>query len=82
MTKLKSRQDFFNSEQGISAKKVLQSMTADSNYNTTSTYSANSVRYPDNLIPFVDKHMDYMNSFPKLDPASYIANLKLRTRLN
>ena len=56
-------------------------MARDNVYNTGSSYSANSIQYPDNLIPFVDKHVNYLNAHPGLDPSQYIANLRLITRI-
>jgi len=56
-------------------------MAKDSNYNTTSTYHPNTTRFPDHLIPFVDKHMDYLNAHPQMDAWTYIANVKMGTRL-
>jgi len=56
-------------------------MTLDKAYNTDSSYSANSLQYADNLIPFVDKHMNYLNSHPKVEADQYIANIKLMSRI-
>lgn len=79
---LKQRRDFFQSEQGKSIMRVLKSMSDDSKYNTPSTYTPNSIRYPDNLKPFVDKHMDYLNAHPNLDAWTYVSNVKMGTRVN
>ena len=80
MATVKKRVSFFESEQGIEIKKILIHMAEDSAYNTTSTYSADAIQYPNNLIPFVDKHMNYINTHPSIDPNHYIANLRLITR--
>lgn len=56
-------------------------MVNDMAYNTTSTFSADSDQYPDNLIPFVDKHINYLSAHPSADPYMYIANLRLMTRI-
>jgi hypothetical protein len=57
-------------------------MVQDTTYNTGSTYSADGERYPDNLIPFVDKHMNYLYSHPTMDPVQYLGNLRLMTRVH
>jgi hypothetical protein len=76
----KKKQAFMESADAITVKSTLILMTQDSTYNTLSSYSANAVTYPDNLIPFVDKHMNYLNAHPSTDPAQYIKNLQLMTR--
>jgi hypothetical protein len=77
----KKRRDFLASAEGQEIKRRLQYMAADSAYNTESSYSTNSSEYPDNLIPFVDKHMNYLNAHPKLDADQYLANIQLMTRV-
>lgn len=62
-------------------KLTLQHMAKDSTYNTKPSYSANIVQYPNNLIPFTDKHMNYLYMHPAIDPYHYIANLRLMTRV-
>ena len=77
-----SRKDFFTSLEGESAQTILESMVADAAYNTEPTYSANTTLYPDHLIPFVDKHMQYLSQHPAVQIDHYISNLRLITRLN
>jgi hypothetical protein len=77
----KKRSDFFDSEEGVDIREQLRLMTTDNKYNTTSTFSTNNELYPDNLIPFVDKHMNYLNVHPKLDATQYLANIRLMTRV-
>ncbi len=72
---------FLESEEAVSVKQELLSMAKDMTYNTLSSYSANSDTYPDNLIPFVDKHMSYLNTHPSVDTEHYLANLRLMTRI-
>jgi hypothetical protein len=72
---------FIDTEEGQTIRQKLHFMTVDKKYNTDSTYSANSSQYPDNLIPFVDKHMNYLSVHPKLDVWMYLANLQLMTRV-
>ena len=80
MPATKKKIHFLDSEAAIAVKSTLILMTQDSAYNTESSYSANAVTYPDNLIPFVDKHMNYLSSHPSTDPAQYLKNLQLMTR--
>lgn len=72
---------FLESEEGLEVERILILMASDDTYNTESSYSANSEMYPDNLIPFVDKHMNYLSSHPTTDPRHYISNLRLMTRV-
>ena len=78
ITKKKIR--FIDSEDAVSVKSILILMSQDSDFNTESSYSANVGAYPDNLIPFVDKHMNYLSSHPGTNPAQYLKNLQLMTR--
>jgi hypothetical protein len=72
---------FTDSQEAKDIRRVLQQMALDSSYSTVSSYSADSLTYPDNLIPFIDKHMNYLNAHPKLDASMYLANIKLMTRI-
>ena len=75
------KKNFFGSEEAIQIEKMLHLMATDTAYNTNSSYSADAVHYPDNLIPFVDKHMNYLKAHPSLDPQHYLANLRLMTKI-
>jgi hypothetical protein len=66
-------------EKGI--REELGLMVRNGSYNTTSSYIPSSVTYPEGLIPFVDRHMRYLNANPKLDAGMYLANLRLMTRI-
>ena len=77
----KKRSGFYDSEEGRAIRRKLQFMTRDSAYNTVSSYTSDSSLYPDNLMPFVDKHMYYLNVHPELDTQMYIANVQLKTRI-
>ncbi|MCE7936255.1 hypothetical protein DYH10_00465 [Candidatus Saccharibacteria bacterium CPR2] len=72
---------FIESEEGIKVKRILRSMMDDKSYNTSPCYSANKDLYPNNLMSFVDKHMQYLNAHPNIDPKQYIANLRLITSI-
>lgn len=59
-------------------REKLAAMESNSLLNTTaSTYTARSAQYPDGKMPFVDKHIAYLLSHPKLDPDQYLSNLRL-----
>ena len=81
MSTVKKRVNFFESEEGLEIEHTLRQMALDMAYNTDSSYSANIEMYPDNLIPFVAKHMSYLNAHPSTDPQHYISNLRLMTRV-
>ncbi len=75
------KKHFIGSEEAARIEEILRQMAKDSAYNTTSSYSANITQYPDHLIPFVDKHMNYLKTHPSLDPQHYLANLRLMTKI-
>lgn len=77
----KKRPNFFGTDEAILIEKILKVMQDDDAFNTVSSYSADAGKYPDHLIPFVDKHMSYLQTHPDVNPDQYIANLKLMTRL-
>ena len=79
MPSYKKKTDFFQTEAGLEVVEVLRKMAEDEKYNTESGYSANSETYPDNLIPFVDKHVEYLRNHPSMDPQQYLSNLRLMT---
>ena len=81
MTTTKKKTDFFESAEGIQTREILRQMDADPIYNTQSSYSANGITYPDNIIPFVDKHMKYLYEHPSVNLDHYISNLRLMTRI-
>jgi hypothetical protein len=77
----KKRSDFLESEEAIDARKKLEQMASSSLYNTASSFTTNGIEYTDNLMPFCDKHMNYLNNHPSLDVSTYLANLRLMTRI-
>lgn len=78
---IKFRKDFLESQAGKETGLIFKSMALSKLYNTASSYSPNKAKYPDNLIPFVDKHMNYLIAHPQLEVYQYIANIKLMTRV-
>ncbi len=81
MPTLKRKVNFFESEEGTQVKDALCTMASDTSYNTASSYIASGAVYSDNLIPFVDKHMNYLNTHPSIDPIQYLSNLRLMMRI-
>ncbi len=79
MSATKNRNGFADTEEGQEITRQLILMAKSETYNTTSTYSSNSGTYPDNLIPFVDKHINYLIKHPSIDAQQYVANIKLMT---
>jgi hypothetical protein len=77
----KRNPNFINSTVGFEIRQLLEDMVLDGAFNTEPSYSANGDLYIENLIPFVDKHMNYLCNHPSMDPHHYIANLRLMTRL-
>lgn len=80
MANVKKRVDFYVSEEGLEIEQILNDMTTNALYNTNASYSANSNSYPNNLIPFTEKHMQYLNTHPNVNPRHYISNLRLVTK--
>lgn len=62
-------------DEGVALK--LKAMVVDDSLNTACSYSANTELYPDNQIPFVEKHMAYLVAHPKVNSQYYLANLRL-----
>ncbi|QQS18155.1 hypothetical protein IPL68_05985 [Candidatus Saccharibacteria bacterium] len=55
-------------------------MASDTTYITEAGYSPNSELYPNHVIPFVEKHLEYLRTHPTTDPQHYLSNLRLMTR--
>jgi hypothetical protein len=72
---------FLDSQEAKDIKQKLQLMVASTLYNTESSFTTNGVQYPDQLMPFADKHLNYLNNHPKVDSNMYLANLRLMTRI-
>lgn len=80
MPTIKRKVNFFESLEGIDIKEDLQKMAADQGFNTVSSYSANGTLHPDHQISFVEKHMNFLNIHPAINPREYLSNLRLMTR--
>ncbi len=77
----KKKSDFYASAEAQAIKAVLVHMDGDAAFNTPASYSADSASYANNSIPFVDKHMRYLQAHPNLDMQQYISNLRLMSRI-
>jgi hypothetical protein len=74
--------NFSESLEGQEVKQQLLKMVSDSLYRTEPGYSSKTDLYPDNRIPFVDKHMEYLGNHPMTNPQHYLSNLRLITRIH
>jgi hypothetical protein len=80
MPTIRKKRNLYETSEGESIRLQLIAMASDDAFLTGPSYSADAVAYPDSQIPFVDKHMAYLNSHPQLDPDHYLSNLKLMMR--
>jgi len=78
---IKKRVYPFGAEEEQEIKEALRQMMLNGSYNTSAGYTADSAAYPDGVMPFVDKHMRYLDANPKVDPHMYLANLRLKIRI-
>lgn len=77
----KKRANFYDTAEGEETREALRLMEADKAYRTESDYSTNSEKYPDNRIPFIDKHMKYLSEHQSVNLKHYLSNLRLMTRI-
>ncbi|MGI9027403.1 MAG: hypothetical protein ACR2FM_00975 [Candidatus Saccharimonadales bacterium] len=59
----------------------LQRMMEDASYHIKPGYSIDTETYPDNLVPFVESHLNYLKTHPQVDPMHYLANLRLMLKI-
>lgn len=72
--------NFLRSEEAKEIKRQLELMVKDDAFKTSDSYSADSESYPDNLIPFADKHIKYLSENLGVNAKQYLANLRMLTR--
>ncbi len=77
---MQQRSSFLEAPEAIDIGQTLRKMMEDDAFNTPSSYSADTAVYPDNMMPFDDKHRNYLNKHPKLKPEHYLSNLRLMSR--
>lgn len=75
------RPNFIDTEEAKTVRRLLEKMQDDESYETKSSYNANTEKYPDHRISFVDKHMQHLASHPNINTEHYMANLRLMTRI-
>lgn len=73
--------NLFETEEGAQIIVALKELAANVGFNTDPTYVADVSSYPDNLIPFVDKHIKYLKQHPNINPQHYLANLRIMTKI-
>ncbi|MDQ3123258.1 MAG: hypothetical protein M3Q14_01055 [bacterium] len=81
MPAYKKHTSFGSDDEKEDIKNLLELMVVNETYNTQSSFSANSERFPDNQISFIEKHMDYLMCHKGLNPYQYVSNLRLMTRI-
>ena len=59
----------------------LEEMLQDNTFNTLPGYSIDTEAYPDNKIPFIENHMDYLRKHPNVNPEHYLSNLKIMLKI-
>ncbi len=77
---MQQTRSFLQAPESIDVVQTLRNMMEDEAFNTPSSFSADTTVYPDNQMPFIDKHRNYLNKHPKLNPEHYLSNLKLMAR--
>lgn len=58
----------------------LQAMLANPDLITVSGFRANAEQWPNNSIPFVENHVDYLITHRNVNPSHYLTNLRLQLR--
>lgn len=80
MSTIRKRGSFVSDEEAADTRAILVAMEQDVAFNTESGYSADTALYPDNTIPFVEKHMHYLRTHA-INPQHYVTNLRVITRI-
>lgn len=62
-------------------REILQTMADDIVYNTKPGYSIDSETYPDNKVPFIETHLNYLKKNPHVDPEQYLGNLRIMLKV-
>lgn len=70
-----------NAEEAAQVEQALKDMALDANYSTDTSYSADTETYPDNRIPFVEKHLNYLHQHKNVNPDQYLSNLRIMTKV-
>lgn len=70
-----------DTEEGAEVEHELRLMMLDNSFKTEAGYIANTKSYANHIIPFIDKHLAYLNNNPHVDPHHYLSNLRLMTKI-
>jgi 7-cyano-7-deazaguanine synthase in queuosine biosynthesis len=61
-------------------RQALIRLDNDEDHITIAVYRSDISKWADNKMPFVEAHMDYLRTHDKVDPRTYLSNLRLRTK--
>lgn len=75
------RVNIFDSELGTFVRNSLIALEDDPKYKTTAGYTSNREAYPEGIMPFVEKHLQYLHQHPAVNPEHYLSNLRLQLRM-
>ncbi len=64
----------------VAISEELRLMELDPGLKTISYYTEDPT-YADNLMPFPDKHVQYLKGHPKVNPEHYLANLRTMIKI-
>lgn len=59
---------------------ALKKMERDVSLVTEAAFTINSAIWPDNQMPFVEYHLQYLRTHKLTQPAGYLSNLRLRLK--
>jgi hypothetical protein len=74
------KNDFFDTPEGKEIEAILRNIAESDDFSTSSSYNPNGELYMNNSMTFVEKHMAYIRSHPKVNPNQYVSNLKISSR--
>lgn len=81
MATTRTKIDYFNSEEGTRIRQALLTMERDISYHTNAGYSANAAAFPTHEVPFVQKHLMYLNDHQNVNADGYLSNLRLMLKV-
>jgi hypothetical protein len=64
----------------MEVREALRGMETNPTLVTQSSFRANTEKWPDNKISFVENHIAYLRLHPKTNPSHYLSNLRLMLR--
>ena len=63
-------------------RELLVRLDNDDAHITDAVFRADETKWADNKMPFVEAHIEYLRAHSKVDPRTYLSNLRLRTKRN